>query len=153
MKIKQGSVTITIPDGIEIPEKAGKMTADEVARLEKPRRGLGMTCEKTAEVLGKNADRITVPGVDPKALEKAGQAAEDIDAVISDLEHVLTTLKQANALLDSHAHRELRKVLAMVRSQEKFDPRLADLFQQLVSYFATSRAGSAPAAAPESKPE
>jgi len=156
-KLKQGSVTLTSTETIAFPEKAGKMTVEEVGRLEKPRRGLGVTCEKSADALRKNTDRITVPGVDPAALEAAGEAAENIDGVIADVEHLLMFLKQANALLDSHAHRELRKVLAAVRSQEKFDPKLADLFPHLIAYFASTRSGGSAAppggAPPDGKPE
>jgi hypothetical protein len=45
-------------------------------------------------------------------------------------------IKQANALLDSHAHRELRKVLDALRSQQKVELKLAELFPHLVGYFA-----------------
>lgn len=153
-KLMQGSVIVAYPDNVELPEKAGKLTVEEVARLEKARRGIGLACERTAEALEKNVERLKVPGVDPDALAEAGRVAEDIDVVIADVEHVLMVLKQANALLDSHAHRELRKVLAALRSQEKFDPKLGDLFQHLVAYFSSSRGGgAAPGAPPAGKPE
>jgi|GEM_PF-3116282 hypothetical protein len=45
-------------------------------------------------------------------------------------------IKQANPLLDSHAHRELRKVLDALRSQQKVELKLAELFPHLVGYFA-----------------
>lgn len=148
----QGSVTLTCTETLQIPDKAGKMSVEEVSRIEKARRGVGITCERTAEALRKNEGRITVPGVTPEALEQAGKAADDIDGVIADLEHLLLILKQSNVLLDAHAHRELRKVLAAVRAQEKFDPRLPDLFPQLIAYFATTRGndgGAPPTGTPE----
>lgn len=151
-KLKLGTVTVAYPDDIELPEKAGKMAPEEVGRLEKPRRGIGLACEKTAEAMIKNTGRVTVSGVDPDALVTAGRMAEDIDVVIADVEHVLMTLKQGNALLDSNAHLMLRKVLAAVRAAEKFDPKVADLFPHLTAYFANSRGSSTGGAPPGGAP-
>lgn len=152
-KLKQGVVTVAFPDDIDLPEKAGQLSAVELSRIEKARRGIGLTCARTAEAMTKNAERLSVPGVDPDELAEAGRMAEAIDVVIGDVEQVLMVLKQGNVLLDGHAQRELRKVLAAVRSQEKFDPKLAELFGDLVSYFASSRpGGAAPAPAGGNKP-
>ena len=38
-EITQGSVTISIPEGIEIPEKAGSLSTAELRRLPKAGRG------------------------------------------------------------------------------------------------------------------
>lgn len=147
-KLKQGTVTVVYPDSISLPEKAGKLSADEVARVEKARRGVGLTCEKTAEALKKYKDRVKGSDVDPAKLEEAGAMAEDIDVTIADVEHALMVLKQANILLDGDAHRMLRKVLAAVRSAEKFDPKVTELFPHLIGYFASNRgAGGNPAPA------
>jgi hypothetical protein len=78
-------------------------------------------------------------------LVAAGEQAEDIDVVIADVENVLVVLKQANNLLDAHAHELLRKVLAAVRAAEKFDPKVASVFPHLVAYFANKRGIDAPA--------
>src|SRR5262245_15870768 len=106
-KLEQGTVTVVYPDDIKLPEKAGKMPPEEVARIEKARRGVGLACEKTAEALKKYGARVSGAGVDPDELEKAGEMAEGIDVTIADVEHALMILKQANILLDGDAHRML----------------------------------------------
>ena len=52
-EMKQGNVTISIPDTIEISEKAGEMSPDEVRRMPKARRGVGLACEATAAAMKK----------------------------------------------------------------------------------------------------
>ncbi len=144
-EIKQGTVTVVLPDDIQIPEQAGELTSKDMQRLAKARRGIGLTCEATAAAIGKDQARLAIPGVDAATLRAAGKAAEDIDLYITDLEVILGRLKQANLLLDAEAHLMLRKCLAHVRSQEKFDPQLSALVPQLESYFANSP--------PEPKPQ
>lgn len=143
-QLTHGTVSITYPDHITLPERAGKLTPAEVARLEKPRRGLGLACEKTAEAIKQHPAQLAAAGVDPEQLRADGRAAEDIDTVIHDLEALLTRLKQANSLLDEHAHRELRRVLAHVRAQQKFDPSVPSLVPLLVAYFANARETPSP---------
>jgi hypothetical protein len=72
-----------------------------------------------------------------------GRMAEQIDTVIVDTEAILVKMKQANTLLDVAAHEELRKVLAFIRSQEKFDPRITDLVPHLIDYFSNSQSSKA----------
>jgi len=113
-------------------------------RVVKARRGVGITCDATATAMEKDPQRLAVPGVDPAELRSAGKVAEDIDWVITDLEVILGRLKQANMLLDADAHVMLRKCLAYVRAQEKFDAQLAALVPQLESYFAKSPSAPKP---------
>lgn len=143
-ELVEGVVRISIPDHITIPERAGKMTPDEVARLEKARKGIGLVGEATAQAVAENATRLPVPGVDVVSLKAMTRAAEDIDRVIENVEAVLVKLRQANALLDAEANEQLRKVMAFVRAQEKFDAGVTSLVQPLVAYFANTRAPKAP---------
>jgi hypothetical protein len=149
-EMTQGTITVTYPDHIPIPEKAGKMTPVEVSRTPRARRGLGLMCEKTAEAMTKYPDKIQAAGVTATQLQGAGKAAEDIDVVVTDVENLLVVLRQANLLLDAEAHTLARKVLASVRAQEKFDPKIADLVPHLISYFSTTR--PAPGAEPGPDP-
>jgi len=134
-EIKQGAVTATVPDHIEIPAQAGKMSPAEVSSLGKSRRGIGLTSEQPAEALRKNPDRLAIPGLDAETVARDGKAAEDFDNVLADLDALRVRLRQANLLLDNKAHENLRRVLAFVRAQEKFDSRLADLVPHLTAYF------------------
>ena len=137
--LKQGTVTVSIPDHITISDRAGNLTVLEAQRMARARRGLGLATEKTSEAMKKNPDRLAVPNLDPDHLAAQGKVAEDIDVVINDLETLLSVLKQANLLLDHEAHQSMRRALAFVRAQEKFDPRLADLVPHLIAYFSTTR--------------
>ena len=137
-ELKQGTVSVLIPDHITVPDQAGELSTKEVQRLEKARRGVGLTCDMTAAAIEKNPDRLAVPGIDPAKLRAAGKVAEDIDLVITDIEVILSQLKQANLILDAEANLQLRRCLAHVRSQEKFDPQLAALVPQLEAYFANT---------------
>jgi hypothetical protein len=135
-EIKQGSVVVQLPIHIELLPQAGKLSAEEMRASEKARRGVGLACEQTAEAMRKNPERFQVVGISPDSLQSYGRQAEDIDSVIVDLETVLGILKQNNTLLDARAHQSLRRVLAYVRSMEKFDPKLAALVPHLIAYFA-----------------
>lgn len=138
-EIQHGHVTVVVPDDVDLPGKAGQMSPTEVQRLPKARKGVGLTCLMTAEALVRHGDRINVSGVDAETLQKAARGAEAYDAAITDLEAVLVRLKQANLIHEAEAHEALRRVLAAVRAQEKFDPRAADVVPELVAYFANSR--------------
>lgn len=138
-EMTQGNVTISIPDSIEIPDKAGEMSPEEVRRLPKARRGVGPACNATTEAMNKDPERLAPHGVDKDRLATLGKMAEDIDNVLVDIEAITVRLKQTNLLIDAEAHEELRKVLAFVRSQEKFDARILDLVPQLISYFGKNK--------------
>lgn len=135
-ELKQGAVSVVIPDHIQLPQEAGELTHKDMQRLEKARRGVGLACDTTAAAMEKDPQRLTIADVSPAKLRAAGQVAEDIDLVITDLEVILSRLKQANMLLDAEAHLMLRKCLAHVRGQEKFDAQIAGLVPQLEAYFA-----------------
>jgi hypothetical protein len=139
-ELKQGSVSVQLPLHIELLPQAGKLTTEEVRTYEKARRGLGLACEQTAEAMRKNPERLPVVGISPDELQNHGKQAEDIDAVINDLENVLVIVKQNNLLLDARANQALRRVLAFVRSMEKFDPQLASLVPHLINYFSNRSA-------------
>jgi len=131
----QGIVVISLPDHIQIPAEAGKLTSEELNRKAKPRLGIGLAAEKTAEAMQKYPGQLTIPGVGADDLASLGKQAEDIDVAIADVEALLHVLKQANRLIDADAYLHLRKVLAFVRSQESFDPSLPGLVPHLIAYF------------------
>lgn len=145
---KHGVVSLKYPDTFTVPAEAGTLSPEAARRLPKARRGVGLACEMTAQAMQKFPDKLAVAGVVPSELAEAGRAAEEIDGVIADLDAALNYFKQANLLLDAKAHTELRKVLAHLRSHEKFDPKLADLVPHLVTYFA-----NAPAEPPVDQPK
>jgi hypothetical protein len=139
-----GNVTITYGDHIQIPEEAGTLSAAVLSRMEKARRGVGITAVLTAASLRKQPD-LAPKGVTPDELESLGRQADDLDLVIADLEAILGTMKQANLIIDSKTHESLRKVLANVRSLEKFDAGVVDDVPQLIAYFKNTRAAKSTA--------
>lgn len=136
-KIKHGHISVTIPDELDPPEKAGKMTPEEVSRIPKAPRGLGLACEKAAAAIKKAGKKFTAPaGITPDGLVAAGDRAEGIDLVINDMEVVLQVAKQANLLFDADAYEQLRKVNDQVKAQGKHDPELLTIFKDIIDYFA-----------------
>lgn len=139
-EIKQGNVTVQIPDDIDMMEDAGKLTPQQLARHpDKPRRGVGFAARMTADAMRKNPDRLKVNGVTADELEDYGRQADEIDKIIVDLRVLLLTLEQNNFLLDARAHRALRRVLSFIRAEEKFDPRIVELVPDLIKYFANRK--------------
>ncbi len=138
-EVKQGSVTAIVSDEITVPERAGTLNPQEVRRLPKARKGVGLVAMQTAEALRNVGSRVIVQGATPDDIATAGRMADAIDEPVNDAQYVAMVLAQANLLLDAEAHVLLRKALTAVRAAEKFDPRIVDLFPGLIDYFANSK--------------
>ena len=100
--ITQGVATVTTPETINLPEKAGTLSTKEVLRLPKARPGVSKACELTADALRKNPERLNPSGVDADELEAVGQNADELDKCIVDAEALLVVLQQANTLLGAN---------------------------------------------------
>jgi hypothetical protein len=144
--ITHGTVSVTISDALAPPDQAGKLTADEVRRIPKPPRGIGLTGEHTADAIGKAGAKLTLPAdITADKLSAACKKAENIDQVITDLEVVLTILKQANLLFDAEAWEMLRRVNDQVKAQAKYAPELEGIFRTLIDFMSRKRSsGQAP---------
>jgi len=138
-EMTKGTVSVVYDDGIKVPPEAGTLSAQDLARLEKPRRGVGVTAQATADAVRKRPD-LAPKGVTADELEDMGRQADSIDYLIVDLEGILNQFKQANLLIDSRTNELLRKVLANVRSQEKFDAGVVKDVPHLIGYFSNTRA-------------
>src|SRR5690606_21448780 len=109
--VKHGTVTVTVPDPLAPPERAGKLSPEEVQRLPKARRGLGVLGLHVADAIDKLGSAFIPPaGVTAEGVLAACQRAEDIDQVITDLDVILARFKQANLIWDAEAWEMLRKV-------------------------------------------
>jgi hypothetical protein len=147
--IQHGTVTVSIPDEFAPPAQAGNLGPDEVRRIAKAPRGIGLVCDATADVLEKSGTRFAVPaGVTPASLRATGKRAEGIDQVILDLEVVMNKLKQANLLFDLDAWEQIRRINDQVKAQGKHDPEVLVMFKPLIDFFARGPRSSAPAPAP-----
>lgn len=149
-EIRYGTVVVTIADDVMPPERAGSLSPQEVARLPKPPRGVGLACEHAADALTKAGTGFVRPaGVTPESLRRAAHRADAIDQVIVDLEVVLSRLKQANLLFDAEAWEQLRKINDQVKAQGKHDPQLLTMFEPVLDFFAR---GPRPPREPEPAP-
>lgn len=136
-EIKHGTVTLTVADHLAPPQSAGQLTKEEVARLPRAPRGVGLACAQAADALEKAGPAFTVPSAISKdALLSAAARADGIDQVIVDVEVILTRLKQANLMFDAEAWSLLRQLNDQVKAQGKHNPELLNIFDPIVRFFA-----------------
>lgn len=143
-QIVEGTVTVVLPSGLDVPEKAGALSDGDVRGLAKVRAGLGLACQHTAAEMEKMGAEFAVPGVTASALRTAGEKADMWDEVIADLELALRVAKQANLLADSEAFTMLRKVNNQVKAQTAFEPKIKERFATVADYFSSARKTAAP---------
>ena len=148
--IRHGTVTVTVADEFAPPPEAGNLGPDEVRRIAKAPRGIGLICDTTADGIEKSSGRFAPPaGVTAASLRALGKRAEGIDQVILDLEVVLNKLKQANLLFDAEAWEQIRKTNDQVKAQGKHDPEILFMFKPLLDFFARGPKPAAPSPAPQ----
>ena len=136
-EIKHGTVVVTIADDLTPPAQAGKLSPQEVSRLARAPRAVGLACEQAADAMDKASGQFVPPaGVTPETLVAAAARADRIDQGIVDLEVVLHILKQANLLFDGDAWEQLRKVNDQIKAQSKHAPELAVMFKDTLAFFA-----------------
>ena len=140
-KLKQGKTTIEIADHIYPPAKAGTMSADDLKRIPKARTGVGAVCDGAADAIEQLEGEFTAPkSVTSKSLREAGRKAEDVDAVVNDVEQMLAKLKQANLIFDAEALELLGSLNDQVKAQGKRNERVRLAFSGLTAYFANETA-------------
>jgi hypothetical protein len=138
-EVKHGSVTVTLPDPLSPPPEAGKMTPEQVQRLPKARRGLGLLGQHVADAINKLGPSFILPaGVTVEILVAACERAEGADQVITDLDVVTTRMKQANLLWDAAAWELFLKINDQVKAQSKHDPEIAKAFAVLIEFMSAS---------------
>jgi hypothetical protein len=136
-EITHGTITIQVPDELAPPEQAGKLSPEQVARIPRAPRGIGLMCMQAADAAEKAGNKFALPpGVTPDSLRAAGQRADLIDQLLLDIDVVKQILQQANLLFDAEAWEQIRKVNDQVKAQAKHDPALAVMFQQLLESLA-----------------
>ena len=135
-KIKNGPVTVEVPDHLVPPKGAGTLTPTQVKEIYKPRQGLGLACQAAADALeNEELDFMAPKGVTPDALRKAGQRAEEMDLYIRHLEGVLEVFKQGNLIADAEAFELLSKLNDQVKTQGKRNKAVSTAFAGLTAYF------------------
>lgn len=141
-----GAVTVTLPNHLTPPANAGKLSPEEVKRIPKAPKGLGLMADIVADTLEKAGSALTVPpDLTPTNLRESGHRAEGQDQVVADLEVAMVTAKQANLLFDAEAYELLRRVHDQVKAQAKQNPQLATQFEALTAYFQKTPRDTKPA--------
>jgi hypothetical protein len=139
-ELRFGSVVVTIPDGVSLPEEAGKLGTDEVRRLAKARNGVKNACDETARAIEATQGSFVPPSdVTPESLRAAGQNAAALNGALASLETAITALKQAHLMFENHAHKSLGKVNDNFKAQSKHNLSIEPEFAELVNYFKRSK--------------
>ena len=139
-ELKSGAVTVVLPDSVRLPERAGKMSQKEVARLLKAPHGMKLAAEHTALALQTAGTQLSAPpGITPELLKAlCNGESEVLESIIVDLLSLLLTLKQGKLLVDARLHSVLLQLKDMVRAQAKYNPQLLLMFDPLLSLFEKS---------------
>lgn len=141
-----GGVTITFDASLDLDPRAGSLTAEEVRRLPKAPRGLGLVCDLTASSMEQAGGKFVAPtGVDASTLRKLGARAEGYDVLLVALDVVRERIAQGNLLADAEAWEALRKVNDMANTQAKHAPELETMFAPLREFMRRGKS-KAPAA-------
>jgi hypothetical protein len=138
-ELKQGTVTVALPQAVTIPPEAGSLSRKDLRRMPMVRRGLGSACGHAASEMEKANGSFFVPGVDGETLRKQGEQVDTIKDVIRDVEVALIVLKQAETIIDTKTYEMLRRVRAQVKAQAAFDPSLNERFASVIDYFSVSK--------------
>lgn len=147
--IRHGTVTVSIPDELAPPPEAGSLGPDEVRRIAKAPRGMGLICDTTADAVEKSGTKFAPPaGVTAASLRAMGKRAEGMDQVLLDLDVVMNKLKQANLLVDAEAWEQIRKINDQVKAQGKHAPEVLVMFKPVLDFFARGPRPSAQAPSP-----
>jgi hypothetical protein len=135
-EVKHGTIAVTLPNDVEIYDKAGKLDPLAVSRIARAPIGLGQACFNAADSLEKAAGKFIAPeGVTPEVLRVAGQKAEKIDQVIEDLEVILVWAKQSSLLSKADAYEKLRKLNDFVKTQGKYNRACYSIFKLTREFF------------------
>ena len=134
--MKHGRVKVELPASIKLPERAGKMSKLDVARLLKAPHWLWLASEHAAVVLEKLGSSFTAPaGITPESLRDKGGQSQEMALLIQELEAVVSKLKQGKLLIDHETHLQLRKLKDRVRTEAKYNHLLKVFFAHLLSCF------------------
>ena len=133
------SVSVALPEHVEISPEAGTLSIQQIRRLTKPYTSkIGTFCQKLAKVMEDNPQFI-VPEVDAAALRAAGAKSADIKEHIEHIENLLRAFKQQSMLNDDAAYRLVRQVNDRVNSQSKYNAWIKVKFKLLEDLFRKKR--------------
>jgi hypothetical protein len=139
-ELKYGAVTVVLPDSVQLPARAGKMSKKEVSRLLKAPHGMKLAAEQTAVALQTAGAQLSAPpGITPELLlSLCNGESEALESIIVDLLYLLVALKQGKLLVDAKLHSSLLQLKDIVRAQAKYNPQLSLMFAPLLALFEKS---------------
>lgn len=138
--IQHGGVSVTFDASLALDPRAGKLSAEEVLRIAKAPRGLGLVCDLTAASMEAAGTAFVPPqGVEAGTLRRLGTRAEGYETLLTALDVVRDRIAQANLLADAEAWEALRKVNDMVKAQGKHAAELEGMFAPLRDFVRRAR--------------
>ena len=129
-----GSLTVSLPEHIEITDTAVDLPRDKAKRLARPRKGIERVCKEVADIMDANPE-FTVPGVSSMQLRVAGMKSENIKKYVLDITNACKAIKQQSLLYDDRAYELVRRVNTQVKGEAKYNAQIKDKFEPLFHYF------------------
>lgn len=141
MEVRQnGCVTLTLPDGFVLPQKAGLLDPLEVQRIPKVPQQIGLICEHVADALELLQGKITIPqNITPASLREVGQKAIKIEQILQHLEGIAFPLRQAAMLIKAEAFEQVCQVNDVVVGYGKRNRDVWSYFGLLRNFFSKIR--------------
>ena len=134
-----GNIDVKLPENIEITHLAGKLSADQVRRMIKPRGpNVGGLCEQLADIIDASPDFMAPEGIAAQ-LRDAGAKSAGIKPLVFELKSLLKEFQQQNLLYDSASYALVRQVNDLVNAQSKYSPELEERFFPLIYFFNKKR--------------
>ena len=135
-ELKLGDLSFTLPDDLEIPERAYNESLEQLGKTSNARRGVGVICMMVADLMERYPGRLRLdPKYTPEYLRALGEAAEAWDRVLLNLEEAKRLVQKSNLIADGDAHSALGDVNKQLKSQSADDPALSADFAALRAYF------------------
>jgi hypothetical protein len=133
--LKHGQAQVELPASLTLPPHAGKLTPDELQGLSKPKADVAQVAHDTAQAIDALGDRFQLPaGVTTADLRAAATAHADLSTLVTEVEVILHTLKQAERITADGLYQQLRKVNDMRKVQAKHDANLDAALGRLVAH-------------------
>jgi hypothetical protein len=135
-EIRHGSITINLPDDVELSEKAEQLEQVAVSRILRAPAGLSQACYQAADSLEKAREQFTaMKGISPEILRDEGQRIEKLERVIQDLEVILYRAKRTSLLQKAGTYTKLRRLNDLAKAYAKHDPLFFRVFKPLFDFF------------------
>jgi copper homeostasis protein CutC len=135
-EIRYGSITINLPDDVELSDKAGQLDQVAVSRILRAPAGLSQACHQAADSLEKAGEQFnSVQGISAEILRDEGQQIDKLEQVIRDLEVILSRAERTSLLQKAGTYTKLRRLNDLAKVYAKHDSLYLRMFKPLFDFF------------------